>query len=43
MLNSLSLQNFRNYKKASFDFNNSVVIIGPNTSGKSNLIESIYL
>ncbi len=43
MLKSISLQNFRNYKKQSFDFESSVIIIGPNTAGKSNLIESIYL
>lgn len=43
MLKSVSLQNFRSYKKSTFDFNNSVIIIGPNTAGKSNLIESIYL
>lgn len=43
MLKSISLQNFRSYKKSSFDFNHSIIIIGPNTSGKSNLIESIYL
>lgn len=43
MLLHLSLQNFRNYKKSSFEFDNSVIIIGPNTSGKSNLIESIFL
>src|SRR3990167_536547 len=43
MLKSISLQNFRNYNKASFKFDKSVIIIGPNTVGKSNLIESIYL
>src|SRR3972149_9694785 len=43
MLKSISLQHFRNYKKSSFEFDKSVIIIGPNTSGKSNLIESIYL
>ena len=43
MLLNLQLQNFRNYSKASFKFENSVIIIGPNTVGKSNLIESIYL
>lgn len=43
MLKSVSLQNFRSYKKSSFEFNHSIIIIGPNTSGKSNLIESIYL
>lgn len=43
MLKTISLQNFRNYKKSSFEFEKSVIIIGPNTSGKSNLIESIFL
>ncbi len=44
MLAHLSLQNFRNYKKSSFDFKGeSLIIIGPNTTGKSNLIESIFL
>lgn len=44
MLSQISLQNFRSYKKSSFSFDSkSVIIIGPNTSGKSNLIESIYL
>jgi DNA replication and repair protein RecF len=43
VLKSISLQNFRSYKKAEFSFENSTLIIGPNTSGKSNLIEAIYL
>lgn len=43
MLKSISLQNFRNYKKSSFNFDKSIVIIGPNAVGKSNLVESIYL
>ncbi len=44
MLSSISLQNFRNYKKSAFEFGGrSTIIVGPNTSGKSNLIESIYL
>lgn len=43
MLLNLQLQNFRSYKKALFEFGQSVIIIGPNTAGKSNLIESIYL
>lgn len=43
-LQSLSLQNFRNYTKSVFDFNKgTTVIIGPNTSGKSNLIEALFL
>lgn len=43
MLKSLTLQNFRTYQKATFKFENSAIIVGVNTSGKSNLIESIYL
>lgn len=43
MLKSLQLQNFRSYTKKSFSFGKSIIIIGPNTAGKSNLIESIYL
>jgi DNA replication and repair protein RecF len=43
MLKSIFLQNFRSYKKAEFSFEKTTLIIGPNTSGKSNLIEAIYL
>jgi DNA replication and repair protein RecF len=42
-LQSIFLQNFRNYQKAEFNFGETTLIIGPNTSGKSNLIEAIYL
>ncbi|MBI2049608.1 DNA replication and repair protein RecF [Candidatus Roizmanbacteria bacterium] len=43
-LKYLSLQNFRSYKKADFSFShNTTLIVGPNTSGKTNLIEAIYL
>src|SRR3990167_10002689 len=39
----LSLQNFRNYSKADFNFSQSTtLIVGPNTSGKSNLIEAVF-
>lgn len=42
-LKNLSLQNFRNYNKAEFNFSeNTTLIVGPNTSGKSNLIEAIF-
>lgn len=40
-LKRLSLQNFRNYEKSTFEFDRKTLIIGPNTSGKSNLIEAI--
>jgi DNA replication and repair protein RecF len=43
VLKSIVLQNFRSYKKSEFSFEDTTLIIGPNTSGKSNLIEAIYL
>src|SRR3989344_8017026 len=43
MLKSLHLQNFRSYKKADFQFDKKTLIVGPNTSGKTNLIEAVYL
>lgn len=44
ILSHLSLQNFRSYKKTGFDFSPATtVIIGPNTAGKSNLMEAVYL
>lgn len=43
-LKTLSLQNFRSYSKKTFNFDPVVsVIIGPNASGKTNLIEAITL
>ncbi len=43
-LKHLSLQNFRSYSKAAFDFSQGItVIVGPNTSGKTNLLEAMYL
>ncbi len=43
ILKSLSLQNFRNFLKADFSFDSGLsVIVGPNASGKSNLLEAIY-
>ncbi|MEK7551671.1 MAG: DNA replication and repair protein RecF [Patescibacteria group bacterium] len=44
MLKSIHLQNFRSYKKTDFIFSNtSTLIVGPNTIGKSNLLEAIFL
>jgi len=44
VLKSISLQNFRNYSQDEFKFNgDTTVIVGPNTSGKTNLIEAIFL
>lgn len=42
-LKNLSLQNFRSYSKTDFNFSPATTLInGPNTAGKSNLIEAIF-
>lgn len=44
ILRSLVLQNFRSYTQQKFDFSeDTTVIIGPNTAGKTNLAEAISL
>ena len=43
MLKSISLQNFRSYKKADFQFDKKTLVVGPNTSGKTTLIETVFL
>lgn len=43
-LDSISLVNFRNYKQKHFEFHDGVnVVVGPNTAGKTNLLEAINL
>lgn len=43
-INSISLKNFRSYSESSFEFNPGVnIIVGPNASGKTNLLESILV
>lgn len=42
-LKKLSLQNFRSYEEAKFEFDKKTLIIGPNTAGKTNIIEAISL
>lgn len=43
-LKQISLQNFRSYKKTEFTFSsNTTFIVGPNTAGKTNLIEAIFI
>ncbi len=43
-LKKIELRNFRNFKKQNIDFKPGInVISGENGSGKSNLLESIYL
>jgi DNA replication and repair protein RecF len=42
-LDKLSLTNFKNYEDALFTFSRQVnVIVGPNGSGKTNLLDAIY-
>jgi len=44
MLRSLELKNIRSYDKGSFEFESGVnIIVGPNASGKTNLLESIHM
>jgi DNA replication and repair protein RecF len=44
ILTSLVLQNFRSYSQKKFDFQNqTTVIVGQNTAGKTNLVESMML
>ncbi len=42
ILSSLSLTNFRNYTKVNLDFGQVNILVGPNASGKTNLLEAIY-
>ena len=42
-LRKLYLENFRNFNRFESDFKKTNIIIGPNASGKSNLLEAIYL
>lgn len=44
MIDSIRLQNFRSYKDDSFEFDSGVnIVIGPNASGKTNLLEAILV
>ncbi len=43
ILQKIKLQNFRSYTKAEFDLDKVTVVVGENGSGKSNLMEAIYL
>ena len=44
MIQSLRLQNFRSYDDAAFEFGDGVnIIVGPNGSGKTNLLEAIQM
>jgi DNA replication and repair protein RecF len=44
MISTIRLQNFRSYTDASFEFDDGVnIIVGPNASGKTNLLEAILV
>ncbi|MEX0934663.1 MAG: DNA replication/repair protein RecF, partial [Candidatus Saccharimonadales bacterium] len=44
MLKSIKLTNFRSYKGRGFNFSKGVnLIVGPNGSGKTNILEAIYV
>lgn len=44
MITNIRLQQFRSYQDASFEFENGVnIIVGPNASGKTNLLEAILM
>lgn len=44
VLNSIQLKSFRNHTNKKFEFSPSITtIIGPNGSGKTNILEAIYL
>ena len=44
LISKISLSNFRNIKDKAFSFSPKVtVIVGPNASGKTNILEGIYL
>lgn len=44
MIDSIRLQHFRSYGDASFEFDKGVnIVIGPNASGKTNLLEAILV
>lgn len=43
-ISSIQLFNFRNFKKREIEFSpKTTVIVGPNASGKTNILEAIYL
>ena len=44
MLKGISLSGFRNFKRKTIKFSNkTTVIVGPNASGKTNILESVFL
>ena len=40
-LTHLTLKNWRNFKQADFDLQDRTFVVGPNASGKSNLLDAL--
>ena len=44
MIKTVKLSDFRNFKSKTLEFSDGItVIVGPNTSGKTNILESLFL
>lgn len=44
MIKSINLQNFRNFRRKAIDFPGKLtVMVGPNASGKTNILEALFL
>lgn len=43
MLTSLALDSFKNHTDRSFSWGDKNILTGPNGSGKTNVLEAIYL
>lgn len=43
IVKKLSLSNFRNHHRSSFEFSKTTIIIGHNTAGKTNILEALYI
>ena len=40
-LTHVTIKNWRNFKQADFDLQDRMLVIGPNASGKSNLLDAL--
>lgn len=43
IVKKLTLSNFRNHHRNSFEFEKTTIIIGHNTAGKTNILEALYI
>jgi len=42
-IKNLKLQNFRNHTKSKFEFYQTTIIVGENTSGKTSILEALFM